>query len=91
MANLRSLALEVARTLYAGLLVLAAELYWLAGPDFRFRRRMRALRTNAARQQDGLAEPGDREDQAAARERFAAERALFLERLRKRAGLDRDG
>jgi hypothetical protein len=83
MSNRRPLALEVARTLYAGLVVLAAELYWLAGPDFRFRRRMRALRTKA--------ESGDMRDQAAARERFAAERALFLERLRKRAGLDMDG
>jgi hypothetical protein len=91
MPNRRPLALEVAHTLYAGLLVLAAELYWLAGPDFAFRRRMRALKAARSLQPDGQAESGNRRDQAAARERFAAERALFLERLRKRAGLDADG
>jgi hypothetical protein len=64
------------RNVRIGLQVLAAELYWLAGPDFSYRR---------ARAKRNAAGGSPTEDAVAAR--FAEDRARFLERLRKRTGL----
>jgi 1-deoxy-D-xylulose 5-phosphate reductoisomerase len=76
-----------------GLQVLAAELYWLAGSDFAYRR-ARAKRNAAIAAADSAADGGQAEpdrleaENAAAAARFAEDRARFLERLRKRTGLD---
>lgn len=87
------------RNVYIGLWVLLAELYWLAGPDFAFRRAQAARDKAIARCRARLQSSGDmlvqaeldmlEAEQAAAKARFAVDRAHYLERLRKRSGLDK--
>jgi hypothetical protein len=85
------------RNVYIGLWVLLAGLYWLAGPDFAYRRSRAGRAVAIARCRERLYASGvatqaeldmlEAEDAAAA-SRFAEERARFLERLRARGGLD---
>ena len=83
---------------YIGLWVLLSELYWLAGSDFAYRRARAQRAANIARCRERLQTSGDRllqaeldameAEDAAAAANFAGDRAHFLERLRKRSGLD---
>ena len=86
------------RNAYIGLWVLSAEVYWLAGPDAAYRRgragRAAAIAGCRERLRASGAKPIQDEldrletEDAAAATRFAGERADFLERLRRRSGLN---
>ena len=88
----------VLRNVYAGLWVLAAELYWLAGPDFAFRRTQGKRGAAIARCRERLKTSDDvllrteldvlEAEHAAAAARFAGERSYYLGKLRKRSGLE---
>ena len=93
------------RNAYIGLWVLSASLYWLAGPDLTHRRargkRAMAIAGCRARLQASGDMPNQADVQAeldvleaedaAAAAKFADERANFLQRLRKRSGLENSG
>jgi len=98
--SLFTLPWAILRNVYSGMWVLAAELYWLAGPDFvyrysrgrrvaaivRCRERLYLYGTGTQAELDAL-----EAENAAADARFAEERDHFLERLRQRSGLDTCG
>lgn len=86
------------RNVCIGLWVLLTALYWLAGPDFAYRRKRNKRAAALARCRERLLASGaetiraeldalEAEDTAAAA-RFAGEHAHFLERLRARSGLE---
>lgn len=83
---------------YAGLCVLAAEVYWLAGPDMAFRRARRARADAIAACRERLQKADDdvllraeletlEAEESAAHAHFTADRAHYLERLRRRIGM----
>ena len=91
-------ARAVLHNTYAGLCVLGAELYWLAGPDLAFRRGQSARTAAINRCRERLKTATDdvlpraeletlEAEESAARAHFAAERAHYLERLRQRIGM----
>lgn len=100
LVSLKDKACAVLQNVYVGLWVLVFELYWLAGPDFAFRREHRKRAAAIARCRERLKSNDDvllraeldvlEAEQAAAVARFSGERARYLERLRKRAGLEKN-
>ena len=95
--NVFTLPWAILRNVYSGMWVLAAELYWLAGPDFvyRYSRGKRAAAIARCRERLYLCGTGTQAEldtleaeNAAAAACFAEKRTHFLERLRQRGGLD---